>query len=53
MSMDLDDWKDMGKVLFGFAGDRGYFWLDWLAMRYLRRGYCTHLNICRHETMQG
>jgi hypothetical protein len=27
MSMDLDHWKDTGKVLFGFAGDRGYIWL--------------------------
>jgi len=32
MSMDLDDWKDIGKLLFGFAGDRGYVWLDWLGM---------------------
>lgn len=29
---NLDDWKDIGKVLFGFAGDRGYVWLDWLGM---------------------
>jgi hypothetical protein len=32
MSMVLDDWKDIGKLLFGFAGDRGYVWLDWLGM---------------------
>jgi hypothetical protein len=28
MSMDVDDWKDTGMVLFGFAGDRRYVWLD-------------------------
>jgi hypothetical protein len=31
MSMDVDDWKDIGKFLF-YHGDRGHVWLDWLGM---------------------
>jgi hypothetical protein len=31
MSMDWDDSKHIGKLLFGFTSDRGYVWIDWLA----------------------
>jgi hypothetical protein len=32
MSMDWDDSKHIGKLLFGFTSDRGYVWIDWLGM---------------------
>lgn len=52
MSIGIDDWKDVGKFLFGFTdANRGLVWLGWLR-RYLFHRYCVHLNICCRETIQ-
>jgi hypothetical protein len=51
MSMDVDDWKDIGIPIWFCHGARGYVWLDWLGTGTCGVGTARILNICCRETI--